>query len=173
MDWGDVPAWLALVVSLVATARAWSAERRAREATAGAASVEVSLERIADLLERRPSRDDPVGTRSLRAPEALPGAGRADGPVPDFTVELLQGGRYRLRNVGAAAATGLTVSPAPPGRAVADLTEVARLPPLASTAPFRVAGPWSSPAPAGLLVRCDQLPDGVGVPLPPRHGRGG
>lgn len=168
MDWGDVPAWVAVVVSLVATARAWSADRRAREATAGAASVEVSLERIADLLERQSPRDEAVGTRSLGAPGGRPAA---EARSPEFTVELLQGGRHRLRNVGTAAATGLTVSVEHPDHLVADLPDGVRLPPLASTEPFRVTGSWRSPAPAALLVRCDQLPDGAVVPLPPRRGR--
>lgn len=170
MDWGDVPAWVAVVVSLVAMARAWAAERRAREATAGAASVEVSLERIADLLERRAPDGEAVAPRSLRA--GAPQARRlARGP--EFTVELLQAGTYRLRNVGDTVATGLTVSRELPGGSVADLSGSERLPPLASTEPFRVARSWRSPAPAELLVRCEQLPGGVSVPLPPRHGRGG
>lgn len=157
MDWGDVPAWVAVVISLVATARAWAADRRAREATAGAASVEVSLDRIADLLERQQSRRDQVGTRSL------PAAG------PEFTAELLQGGRYRLRNVGAEVATGLTVSVDHPDRLVADLPDGVRLPPLASTEPFRVSSAWGEAEPGDLLVRCDQLPSGVTVLLPGRR----
>lgn len=148
-----------MVVSLAAAAQAWAADRRAREATAGAASVEVSLERIADLMERRlPGGDEAVGTRSLRAQE------------PDFTVELLQGGAYRLRNVGDAVATGLTVSAEHPDRQVRDLPDGVRLAPLASTGPFRVDGAWGSPAPGEVRVRCDQRPAGVAVPLPSRRG---
>lgn len=101
-----------------------------------------------------------VGTRSLPA------------EVPDFTVELLQGGGYRLRNVGGAVATGLTVSVEPADRPVAGLPEGVRLPPLASTEPFRVAGSWApASSSAELLVRCDQLPSGVTVTLPPRRPR--
>ena len=101
-----------------------------------------------------------VGTRSLPA------------EMPDFTVALLQGGRLRLRNVGGAVATGLTVSVEPADRPVAGLPEGVRLPPLASTEPFRVASSWAPASPAELLMRCDQLPSGATVTLPPRRPRG-
>jgi hypothetical protein len=172
MNWGDVPAWLALVVSLIAIGRSWRAERRAREATAGAASLEVSLQRIADALDRSrvntPQHGSSVAsaqpeTRAPRSP-----AGGSAPPLPEFNVEFVSGHAYRLRNVSTMRATGVTVTLEHARGVTRNLPADAELPPLASTGPFLIQGSLQAPAPGEVLVTCDQLPEPVRVPLPTR-----
>ncbi|HEX8079389.1 MAG TPA: hypothetical protein VF557_04195 [Jatrophihabitans sp.] len=169
MNWGDVPAWLAIAVSLAALGRSWQAERRAREATAGAASLEVSLQRIADALDRSrvnapPSQGSATGSLEVRG-----SASDSAPPLPEFSAEFVSGHSYRLRNVSTVRATGVTVTleQFPQGMA-RNLPAEVELPPLASAGPFLIIGSWQSPAPTDVLVTCDQLSDPVRVPLPPR-----
>ena len=51
-QWGDVPGWVAIAISIAAGLGAWWAGKRAREAMAGTASLEVSLQRIADIMQK-------------------------------------------------------------------------------------------------------------------------
>lgn len=170
MNWGDVPAWLAIAVSLVALGRSWQAERRAREATAGAASLEVSLQRIADALDRSrvnapPSQGSATGSLEVR------GSTSGSAPLlPEFSAEFVSGHSYRLRNVSTVRATGVTVRPeqAAEGQ-TRDLPTEVELPPLASAGPFLIEAGAQTRASAAVLVTCDQLSDPVRVPLPPRR----
>jgi hypothetical protein len=177
MQWGDVPAWVAIALSAAASVQAWRARRQAREATAGAASLEVSLQRIADALDRSSSAGRPY--RSRASGPADPGtAGPAEplGPtgesapaLPEFNVEFVSGDAYRLRNVGTVPATGVTVTTEPfPEGLTRGLPVDAELSPLASTGPFSIFGSRQSPVPGEVRVTCDQLPEPVRVPLPPR-----
>jgi hypothetical protein len=154
--WGDVPAWVAIAISIAAGLRAWWAGRRAREAMAGTASLEVSLQRIADIMQKGQTLR--VHAEALSAP-----------PRPAFTVEFVSDHSYRLRNVGDSLATGVTLNlpdfPAGSTRALPDDVE---LPPLASTALFVIRGAWGDPVPGDVTVECDQLTEPVRVPLPPR-----
>jgi len=155
-QWGDVPGWVAIAISIAAGLSAWWASKRAGEATAGAASLEVSLQRIADIMQKSQRLSPHAEARS--AP-----------PRPAFTVEFVSGHSYRLRNVGDALATGVTLKlpdfPAGLTRALPDDSE---LPPLASTGPFVIQGAWGNPAPGDVRVECDQLAEPVRVQLPPR-----
>lgn len=167
MNWGDVPAWAAIAVSLVALGRSWQAERRAREATAGAASLEVSLQRIADALDR--SRVNEHRSSATASSEPRGSAVGSAAALPEFNVEFVVGHSYRLRNVSAVRATGVTVrvENVPEGTA-RDLPAQVELSPLASAGPFLISSSWQGRAPGEVLVTCDQLPDPVQVPLPPR-----
>lgn len=179
MNWGDVPAWAAIAVSLVALGRSWQAERRAREATAGAASLEVSLQRIADALDRTrvtehrssaTAASEPRGS-AVRSAASKP-RGSAVGsaaPLPEFNIEFVTGHRYRLRNVSTVRATGVTVTVEqfPAGR-TRDLPNDVELAPLASAGSFLIEASAQTRTPAEVLVTCDQLPEPVRVPLPPR-----
>ena len=169
MNWGDVPAWAAVAVSLIALGRSWRAGRRAREATAGAASLEVSLQRIADALDRSRVDAPPHQGSATGSFETRGSAGESATPLPEFSVEFVAGHSYRLRNVSTVRATGVTVTleQFPDGMA-RDLPVEVELPPLASAGPFLIIGSWQSPAPAEVLVTCDQLSDPARVPLPPR-----
>lgn len=162
MQWGDVPAWVAVAISLVAAVHSWLSGRRAAQASAGAASLEVSLQRIADSLAAasRQSTDRPAGGRDTEASSAA---------NPSFNVEFVTGHSYRLRNVGPQEVTNVAVS-------VGDFpVELARrlpagvdLPPMGSTDSFVIQGSWQSPAPGEVSVACDQLAQPLTVPLPPR-----
>lgn len=168
MNWGDVPAWVAIGVSLAASGQSWRAERRAREATAGAASLEVSLQRIADALDRSwaaaPPRSSAAASSQWRV-----SASESAAPLPEFGVEFVSGHAYRLRNVSTVRATGVTVTieQSPAGMA-RELPAKLDLPPLASTGPFLIIGSRRSQTPGEVLVTCDQLSEPVRVPLPPR-----
>lgn len=168
MRWGDVPAWVAIVLSAVSMLQAWRARRQAREATAGAASLEVSLQRIADALERSALGRQP---RSKAAATAEPPAEGLESaaPLPEFTVEFVSGHTYRLRNVSTVRATGVrvTVEGHPEGF-TRGLPANVELAPLASTDPFLITGSWQTGVPGEVLVACDQLPEPVRAPLPPR-----
>jgi hypothetical protein len=48
---GDCSRVVAIAISIAAGLRAWTAGKRAREAMAGTASLEVSLQRIADIMQ--------------------------------------------------------------------------------------------------------------------------
>lgn len=148
--------------------QAWQARRHAREATAGAASLEVSLQRIADALERSSLGKQPRSKAAAVTAEPPTEALGSAAPLPEFNVEFVSGQTYRLRNVSTVRATGVSVTVDPEGLAEG-LPVAAELPPLASTAPFLVAGSWQIPAPGEVLVACDQLPEPVRVPLPPRR----
>jgi len=155
-QWGDVPAWVAITISITAGLRAWWAGKRAREAVAGTASLEVSLQQIADIMQKG---------QALRAhAEAL-----SAPPRLAFTVEFVSGYLYRLRNVGDSLATGITLN-LPDFRAGSTrvLLDDVELPPLASAAPFEIRGPWGHPVPGDVTVECDELAEPVRVPLPPR-----
>jgi len=155
-QWGDVPGWVAIAISIAAGLRAWWAGKRAREAMAGTASLEVSLQRIADIMQESQ-------TLSAHA-EAL-----AALPRPAFTVEFVSGHSYRLRNVGDALATGVTLKvPDFPAGLTRALPDDAELPPLASTGSFVIQGAWGKPAPGDVTVECDQFAEPARVPLPPR-----
>lgn len=144
------------MISIAAGLRAWWAGKRAREAMAGKASLEVSLQRIADIMQEG---------QTLRAHEGA----RSAPPKPAFTVEFVSGHSYRLRNVGDALATAVTLNlPDSPAGLTRSLPNDAKLPPLASTGPFLIQGAWGTPAPGDVTVECDQLAEPVRVPLPPR-----
>jgi hypothetical protein len=167
MNWGDVPAWAAIAVSLAALGRSWQAERRAREATAGAASLEVSLQRIADALDR--SRVNEHRGNATASSEPRGRTIESAAPSPEFNVEFVSGHSYRLRNVSTVGATGVTVTVEDfPTGLTRELPTTVDLPPLASAGPFLIIGSWQSRAPGEVLVTCDQLPGPVRVPLPPR-----
>ena len=154
--WGDVPAWVAIAISIAAGLSAWWASKQAREATAGTASLEVSLQRIADIIQK--SQALSPHAEALSAP-----------PRPAFTVEFVSGHSYRLRNVGDAVASGVTLKlPDFPAGLTRALPNDAELHPLASTGPFVIQGAWGNPAPGDVRVECDQLAEPVRVPLPPR-----
>lgn len=167
MNWGDVPAWAAIAVSLVALGRSWQAERRARVATAGAASLEVSLQRIADALDR--TRVNERRSSATASSEPRGSAVGSAAALPEFNVEFVTGHRYRLRNVSTVRATGVTVTVESLSEGTArDLPADVDLPPLASAGPFLISSNWQSRAPGEVFVTCDQLPEPVRVPLPPR-----
>ncbi len=155
-QWGDVPGWVAIAISIAAGLSAWWASKQAREATAGTASLEVSLQRIADIIQK--SQALSPHAEALSAP-----------PRPAFTVEFVSGHSYRLRNVGDAVASGVTLKlPDFPAGLTRALPNDAELHPLASTGPFVIQGAWGNPAPGDVRVECDQLAEPVRVPLPPR-----
>ncbi|HEY0166758.1 MAG TPA: hypothetical protein VGB75_06915 [Jatrophihabitans sp.] len=169
MNWGDVPAWVAIAVSLAAVGQSWRAERRAREATAGAASLEVSLQRIADALDRSRAGASPQSSAATSMQPRASSDGSA-APLPEFSVEFVSGHAYRVRNVSTVRATGVSVSieQSPAGMA-RELPAGVDLAPLASTAPFLIIDSWQHQAPGEVLVTCDQLPGLVRAPLPPRR----
>jgi hypothetical protein len=127
------------------------------------------LQRIADALDRSSraaSRDRSSATGSY-----LPQAPASEPPLlPEFSVEFVAGHDYRLRNVSTVRATGVTVTieDSPEGMA-RDLPLKAEMPPLSSVGPFSIVGSWQNRVPQEVLVTCDQLPDPVQVPLPPRR----
>lgn len=172
MNWGDVPAWGAIVVSLISIGQSWRAGRKAREATAGAASLEVSLQRIADALDRSRVRA-PQHSRSAASSQPTGSVAKSTAPpslpLPEFNVEFVSGHAYRLRNVSTVRATGVTVTLEHfPQGLTRHLPADAELPPLASTGPFLIQGSRQTPAPGKVLVTCDQSREPVRVPLPPR-----
>lgn len=155
-QWGDVSGWVAIAISIAAGLRAWWAGKRAREAMAGTASLEVSLQRIGDIMQKG---------QSLRAHADVSSA----PSKPAFTVEFVSGHSYRLRNVGDVLATGVTLNlPEFPAGLTRALPDDAKLPPLASTGLFIIQGTWGTPTPGDVTVECDQLAEPVRVPLPPR-----
>ena len=155
-QWGNVPGWFAVAISIGAGLRAWWAGKRAREAMAGTASLQVSLQRIADIMQKNQPRR--AGAEVSSAP-----------PSPAFTLEFVFGHTYRLRNVGNLLATGVTLNlPGFPAELTRALPDDAELPPLGSTGPFLIQGTWGTPSPGDAMVECDQLAEPVRVLLPPR-----
>jgi hypothetical protein len=169
MNWGDVPAWVAIAVSLLASGQAWWARREARQATAGAASLEVSLQRIADAMERSLAAGQ--HRSSVAGSAGRPGtASEPAPPAPEFNLEFVAGHAYRLRNVSTVRATGVTVTIEGAPQSLARTLPVnADLPPLASAGPFSIQASRQARMPEEVLVACDQLPEPIRVTLPPRE----
>ncbi|MEO8851067.1 MAG: hypothetical protein ABI360_04985 [Allobranchiibius sp.] len=163
MQWGDVPAWVAIAISIVAGTYSWWSSRKAAQASAGAASLEVSLQRIADSLAASAARPPATNTADKRSAE-LSSAGN-----PSFNIEFVAGHSYRLRNVGSEEATNVTVTVGafPVGRTRGLPTGV-DLAPMASTDTFVIRGSWQSPAPGEVTVTCEQIAQPLKVLLPPR-----
>ncbi len=163
MEWGTVAGWAAVVISALSALQSWRATRQAAQARDGAASVEVSLERIADALAARQRAPGRGGLRARREGDHEgEQEGAPEGGVPAFTVELLTRGGYRLRNVSFVPATRVTVAAPSGGAALAAEVELG---PLASTEPFDLP-PARRGGPTRLTVTCTEIPDGVEVALP-------
>lgn len=162
MQWGSVPAWVAIAISIIAGVHSWWVGRKAAQASAGAASLEVSLQRIADSLAE--SGRGPIG-KSAGAQHTDPSSTES----PGFNVEFIAGHSYRLRNVGPKEVTNVAVSAGQfPDGLTRRLPTGVDLSPMAATDPFIIQGTLQNPAPGEVTVTCDQLDGSLILPLPPR-----
>ncbi len=146
-DWGDAPAWAAFVLSIVAVVISWRGQRRANAAA----------ERSALAAEQA------LAIQQRQAAEAAASA----APKPVFVVERGLYAQYLLRNVGTAAATGVTVDPASLPDGAQDIpsgTQVA----VGAAVTMILAGSLAGRFPTELMVKWDGQTDSVAVPLPPR-----
>jgi hypothetical protein len=181
VPWGDVPAWVALGLTVLgmlvgglwamrSDRRTRHAEEGAEEARAGAASLEVSLQSIAETLAaieaaRRADRTaaaEPQDAVSIRVGNAV---APANG-VPRFNLEYVRGRAYRLRNVGGMTATGVTIDPTRLPIVANRLPRDVTLEPFRSTETFILQGAMQAPLPAEILVRCNELNEAVVLPIP-------
>jgi hypothetical protein len=136
MNWGDIPAWFAIALSLAASVGALIAKRRAEAAQT---TADASLRRIADVMEQQENRAT---------------------PLVSFKIESGKGSLNTLRNVGKGAATGFTIDT--PG-----LTYLNGRPPDVlipnQGLPFHAS---QEMVVTELIVRCNELPGPIAVPLP-------
>lgn len=146
MDWGDAPAWVAILISVLVGLWTWWSDRKRRQDRAGFASVEESLQRIAESMSEQ----------TAGAP-----------PAVDFAIEYRSGSTYALRNVGTLTATGVTIDPA-------SLQIARRLPDGITLKPmqsheFLAIGAWGAPVPGEVTVSCNEWPQPRQLPMPPRR----
>ncbi|MDG4785935.1 hypothetical protein O7626_08345 [Micromonospora sp. WMMD1102] len=142
-DVGDVPAWVALIVSVVSVLVAVRATRHARD-SAGAAR------RSADAAERQ----------AAAAEAAVP----PPPPAVDWRIVHQQKSRYVLRNVGVETATGVQIQDHDAILWAVDEVPT-EVPPNAGV-PFLIAATMGNPAPDELWVTWDGRSIPVAVPIP-------
>jgi hypothetical protein len=166
-----------VLVSVLARRDAAASARAAEEARAGADSLEVSVQRIADTLADQNERQHQRG-EAMRHLE--PGftvtSGRkrpidvndlpTDGPLPAFNLEFVRGHAYRLRNTGAIAATGVSVSPEGLPVVANRLPRDVVIEPFRSTETFILQGAMGAPLPGEIAVTCNELSNPVVIPIP-------
>lgn len=164
--WGDVPAWVAIGLTAVGGIATWRANRNANkasesaaEARAGTASLEESLEKIAQIMAARPA---PAISTSSEPPRRI----RGGAPPVAFNIEYAARNTYRLRNLGPMPATRVTVSH--DGIVISrDLPNMIDMPPMMSVT-FMIIPAAGVPVPGELIVYCEELAEPAIVPLPPQ-----
>lgn len=156
-----VDAWaltLSIVVAIGSTAGGfWNAHQArkalsaAEEARAGADSLEVSLQRIAEIMSRR----EPAAARGSAAAE----------PTVAFNIEYVRGALYRLRNLGPSTATNVAIE-VPPTGVINRMPESPTVLPPFGSVQFFVAPSFAHPVPGEITVTCDELDGPIVVPMP-------
>jgi hypothetical protein len=165
MNWGDIPAWVALVVALFALAVAvWSAATARKSLywerlSAEAASRSAEAAERANLLAERSVNEG----RKLSATSSDhydPG----DQLDINWRIEHPGENRYVLRNTGTDIAEHVEVDRAQAGPVNRNLPRDAVIRP-GEGVDMLIAGTWGSPIPNQLYVRWGGQPDWVAVPI--------
>lgn len=160
VDWGDAPAWAALVISAVAVVLATRGQRRSNAAADRSA---LASERSVAASERSAvAAEQAVAIQAQQVAEASAAA----APKVELVIQRGSGSAYLLRNVGQLAATGIVADLAAAGSHADDLPAGIDLVPKQA---FKMIleGSFDTPAlPDELWLRWDGQPDFVAVPMP-------
>ncbi|MGC5286578.1 hypothetical protein [Micromonospora sp. DT231] len=175
VEWGDAPAWAALVVSVGAGGVAWralkhaktsasaseiSAQAAVRQAAAAERQVELAESAFEAAKEQAAKSHLPVDTDATR--EAL------TSPNPGYVawwVEFKPKNRYLLRNLGSETARNVEIDESRIRCAVRGDTRADTVPPLASMELLLIPA-YGAPKPNEIWIRWDDHPEWVAVPLP-------
>ncbi|MFF3443634.1 hypothetical protein [Streptosporangium sp. NPDC002721] len=158
IDFGDGPAWVALVVSLGAFAvalRGLKWQRRAAEA--GEKSADAAV-RSANAAEKSAAFAELPASQKQK-----PGAAAA-GKV-SWDIQHVSGALYLLRNTGDDIATGVTADASKIGGIPRQLPEGAAVRPNESVQ-FMLVDTWQSPLAHELWLTWDGQEEPVAVPIP-------
>lgn len=166
LDYGDVAAWVAIVVSIGAWVVAWRGlkwQRRAALATEKATEAAIrsanAAEKSAALSERAAELQEVQVSEIRRAPRKKPGD-------IAWKIEYDHGARYRLRNVGTRTATGVTADPEPFGGLARYLPEDAAVR-AGESLEFLLIPVGQMTTPGELWLTWDGQEEPVAVPIPP------
>lgn len=164
LHWGDVPAWAAIGISVLALmVSVWSAtlswkslrwERLSAEAAGRSADAAERANRLAEVavagrFDRVPTEHEiPAGT----------------SPDVSWRIERPSENRYILRNTGTATANHVAVDPGQAGPITRHLPTDSVIRP-GEGADMLIMGTWGHPVPNQLYVRWEGQPDWVAVPI--------
>ncbi|GGU13092.1 hypothetical protein [Streptomyces violascens] len=163
MEWGDVPAWAALVLSVgafIVSLKARGDGRRSADAAATAAEASV---RSADAAEAA------LAHEQSQAQERRLAEAEAARPKVELAIHHLYGTKYRIVNDGQASANAVMVSDR-------DLPTTQNLSPGVPSSlaagegrDFTMAGGWGRPVPPQLFVRWQDQDDWIPLRVPSRY----
>lgn len=183
MDWGDAPAWVAIVVSAVAIWVSYLARRDGkRSANAAEASV-MEAKRSADAAEtsvaeaRRSGNaaersavaaEETLADQRREAAERRAAEEEANRPRPVLTIEHYMNAVWHLVNSGTASAENIRIEESP--RAVRAGWETPVSLPPNEVHEFMMSGSLGFPMPAVLRLVWDGQEEPVPLRVPPRVG---
>jgi hypothetical protein len=157
-------------IARLARRDARAAEQSAAEARAGADSLEVSTQRMADSLQALIQMEERRWRRFQQFSDlGSPGHDPADDQRnlrPSFSLEYVRGHAYRLRNTGPVAATGVTISPEGLPLVADRLPRDVDLDAFRSTEMFILQGAMQAPLPGEVVVTCNELDSPAVLPIP-------
>ena len=171
-DWGNVPAWIAALVALVALVRAWwtgrtakAARDRAVEAHAIAKSNRDAFDRIADAQQRRAAATERAIAQAAERSDPPP---IPPPPTVEFLLEYRGGTQFALRNIGTGRATGVTVDPDFTA-SIASRPSGVDLRPMEAVEFVVAPSTFDRSAPTELEVTWNEAPGSALVSVPPRR----
>lgn len=148
IQWGDAPAWFGGGVAVIA---ALYAARQAREARRSRESSEAAA-----------NRSNEIAARQLELAEAA--AKAAEPPKVKWRIEHVANLQFRLRNIGADTATGVTAEDRRPDGLARDLPQGVEIRSYESHA-FLLLEVAEYPTPSEVWVRWDGEAEPVAVPV--------
>ncbi|MCF1510117.1 hypothetical protein [Streptomyces glomeratus] len=166
MNWGDVPAWGALVVAVVAAVFSGLALKHSRQSAEAAEQSAIASDRSAAAAERSAAADEAALTEMRReAQERRNAEAEATRPKPDLRVTRTGGVQYVLRNVGTGAAINVTVVRAGKPGQCRSLPDGATLQP-GEGHEFQILTAMGMPVPTTIYVTWDGQDDPVALEVP-------